>query len=161
MKLWELLVGSLVIAAPFDAAQAQTYQSYANARYGYAICYPSFMKAQREADNRDGRRFFGGDGGDGGELIVFGRNNVDGESLAATARADAADLAGRTGKVTYSAQRANWAVFSGNNERRLFYSKTFQKPGSFVIFELTYPKSAAARYKEVTTRLSRCFRLLP
>jgi hypothetical protein len=158
MKLWKLLVGSLVIAAPFSAAQAQTYQSYANARYGYAICYPSFMKAQREADNGDGRRFIGGDGG---ELIVFGRNNVDGESLAATARADAADLAGRTGKVTYSAQRANWAVFSGSNDRRLFYSKTFQKPRSFVIFELTYPKSATARYKEVATRLSRCFRLLP
>jgi len=158
MKRWGLLVGSLVIAASFSAAQAQTYRSYANARYGYAICYPSFMKAQREADNGDGRRF---NGDDGGELAVFGRNNVNGESLAATASADAADLAGRTGKVTYSAQRANWAVFSGSNDHRLFYSKTFQKSGSFAIFELTYPKSAAGRYKEVATRLSRCFRLLP
>lgn len=139
------------------AAPTSGYRSYANARYGYSICYPSFMTAHAEAPNGDGRTFTGADGG---ELAVFGRNNPDGESLADTVRDDAADLAGPRGQVTYRAQKANWAVFSGANAGKLFYSKTFQRRDQFVIFELTYPRAGADRYKPVVESLSRCFRLL-
>lgn len=150
--------GTVVLIALTSASSAaQEYRGYANARYGYAVCYPSFMKARAEAPNGDGRTFVAPDGG---ELAVFGRNNPDGETLATTVKEDAADLAGANGAITYRAQRANWAVFSGSAGNRLFYSKTFQKRGSFAIFELTYPKAAAARYKTVVERLNRCFRTI-
>lgn len=139
------------------AAPASDYRSYANARYAYSICYPSFMTPHAEAPNGDGRTFTGRDGA---ELAVFGRNNPDGASLADTVRDDAADLAGPRGQVTYRVQKSNWAVFSGANGGKLFYSKTFQRNGQFVIFELTYPRASADRYKPVVENLSRCFRLL-
>lgn len=139
------------------AAPASDYRSYANARYAYSICYPSYMTAHPEAPNGDGRTFTGKDGA---ELAVFGRNNPDGASLADTVRDDAADLAAPRGQITYRAQKANWAVFSGANGGKLFYSKTFQRGGQFVIFELTYPRTSANRYKSVVGDLLRCFRLL-
>ena len=142
---------------PTAPVQAQQYPSYANARFGYAICYHTFMKSRPEAPNGDGRTFVAPDGG---KLAVFGRNNIDKETLADTVREDSADLAGSAGRITYRAQRANWAVYSGTNGNTVFYSKTFAKRDSFAIFELTYPRSAAARYKEVATRLSGCFRLI-
>lgn len=140
------------------AAPAPAYRSYANARYAYSICYPSFMASHPEAPNGDGRTFTGADGA---ELAVFGRNNPDGATLADTVRDDAADLAGSHGRITYRVQKANWAVFSGANGGKLFYSKTLQRKDQFVIFELTYPHAGADRYKSVVENLSRCFRLLP
>ena len=140
--------------APLPAADS-AYRSYVNARYGYAICYPAFMASKPEAPNGDGRTFTAGGGG---ELAVFGRNNPDGASLADTVRDDAADLAGQGGRISYRTQKADWAVFSGTSGPNTFYSKTIRRGDHFVIFELTYPSAAGARYKPVIQRLLGCFR---
>lgn len=151
-----LSVMALATAAPLPAAGA-AYRSYVNARYGYAICYPSFMASKPEAPNGDGRTFTAPGGG---ELAVFGRNNPDGVSLADTVRDDAADLAGQGGRISYRAQKADWAVFSGTSGSKTFYSKTIRRGDHFVIFELTYPSAEAARYKPVIQSLQGCFRSL-
>lgn len=92
------------------AGRSPDLSAYANARYGYAVCYLFFMTGRPEAPNGDGRTF-GGLGG--AELAVFGRNNPDGVSLADTVRDDAADLAGPGGRISYHVQKGDWAVFSG------------------------------------------------
>lgn len=155
MRNLGLMAFALMVAAAAPAG-AQSYKSYTNVRFAYAVCYPPFMTPQPEAPNGDGRVF---GASDGGKLTVFGRNNPDGASLADTVRDDAADLLGRTGTVTYRAQKNNWAVFSGTTGSKLVYSKTFQRGDQFAIFELTYPHAAANRYKLVSEQLSRCFRL--
>lgn len=136
-----------------------TWRTYVNPRYRYRICYPAnLMRPSREADNGDGRSFVAADQG---RLSVFGRNNFDGASLASTVDGDAADLAGSRGKVSYRVVRPGWAVFSGDDGgSMLFYSKTIRRGDQFVIFELSYPKAAAARYKPVVENLSKCFTAL-
>ena len=150
-----------------DAAQtttprdrAEPWRTYVNARYRYRICYPTaLLRPAPEADNGDGRRFVASDRA---RLLVFGRNNIDGASLARTIDQDASDLAGSRGKVSYRVVRPGWAVFSGDDGgAMLFYSKTIRRGDQFVIFELSYPKSAAGRYKPVVEKLSRCFTALP
>lgn len=150
-----LSVATALAPAPLPAA-ATAYRSYVNARYGYAVCYPAFMASKPEAPNGDGRTFAARGGA--GKLVVFGRNNPDGASLADTVRDDAADLAGQGGRITYRAQKADWAVFSGTSGAKTFYSKTIQRGDHFVIFELTYPTAASARYEPMVENLLRCFR---
>ena len=142
---------------PAASAHAQRYRSYTNVRFAYAVCYPSFMTAHPEAPNSDGRVF---SAPDGGELAVYGANNPQGKSLADNTREDIDDLIGKTGKVTYRANGANWTVFSGVNGAKLVYSKTFVRRDQFVTFELSYPRGSASRYKSVAEQLSRCFRLV-
>jgi hypothetical protein len=99
---------------------------------------------------------------DRASLSVFGRNNVDRTTLARTVDEDAADLAGGRGKISYRVVKPDWAVFSGDDGgSTLFYSKTIQRGDQFVIFELSYPKSAAAKYRPVVERLSSCFTAMP
>lgn len=156
MRHLELAALALAIV-PAAPADAQTYRSYTNVRFAYAVCYPSFMTAHPEAPNSDGRVF---SAPDGGELTVYGSNNPEGTSLADNMRGEIDDLIGKVGKVTYRANGPNWAVFSGVKGTKLFYGKTFQRRDQFATFELAYPRGAAARYKPVAEQLSRCFRLV-
>ena len=156
------LSGTLLIAfATYADAQPSRpsapagWDSYANARFGYQICYPrALLKPQREADNRDGRHFLGLDGAD---LAVFGSNNALEASLSDEARRQAHTLLGAHGKVSYHVARPTWEVTSGNDGKRFaFYAKTFLRDDQFVTFEFRYPLRAAIRYKPIVERLSRC-----
>jgi hypothetical protein len=135
------------------------WETYANVRYGYSVCYPpNLLHAEREADNSDGRAFTSTDGA---RLLVFGSNNVSESSLTAEAEAQANNYLGSNGKVTYRADRPNWIVISGEDGAGAeFYTKTFVRGDQFVAFQLKYPKTAAARYKPVIERLNRCFVLV-
>ncbi|MBE7216942.1 MAG: hypothetical protein INR64_00570, partial [Caulobacteraceae bacterium] len=130
---------------------------YVNVRYRYAICYPSdLLKAEPESPDSDGRTF---DGGSGAELSVFGRNNVQNLSLAATVSRDAAEMAGRGGQVTYRAGKNDWAVYSGRSADTVFYSKTLKRGDQFLIFQLKYPQAQAGLYGPIAGRLAQCFAL--
>lgn len=152
-----LLLSAHARAAPHPAADGHAWRDYVNVRYGYTLCVPSdLLKAQEEAPNGDGRTFTAPDGA---ELAVFGRNNVDGRTLAAAVKADEAVLSGADGRVTYRASGKGWAVYSGRNAQAIFYSKTFLRGDQLVIMQLKYPPADEVRYTQVLSHLNGCFRL--
>ena len=142
---------TLFFAAAF--AGATTWPTYANARFGYSICYPTTLKPQREADNADGRKFVGADGA---ELLVFGQYAID-STLAAWAADETSAYTGKRGQITYRAARANWLVLSGNDgASSQFYIKTVKRDDRFVAFQLKYPASQAELFRPIVKTLSRC-----
>lgn len=151
-----LLLGALLLPSAANAT-AGRWQTYANVRYGFAICYPAdLLEPKGEADNGDGQTFRAADGA---ELRAFGSNNALDRTLADEAREQARHYTGKRGRITYRAAKPGWQVLSGNDgASTLFYAKTIARDGQFFTFQLKYPKSASVRYKPVVEQLARCFR---
>jgi hypothetical protein len=135
---------------------ADGWKTYVNVRFRYQVCYPAaLLKPQGEADNGDGQEF---KAADGGRLAVWGSNNAMDQTLSDAVKMNAEDLTGKAGKVSYRVIRPGWAVISGDDGGRLdFYSKIILRDDQLLVFELKYPKTAAARYKPVVDRLAHCF----
>lgn len=151
------LICALALAGSIAPAGAQAkWETYANARFGYAICYPAdLMRPQGEADNGDGQRFLASDGA---ELAVYGGNEVLSRSVKEVFRETSGRLAGAKGRVTYKVLKSNRFVVSGEDGAgRVFYAALKMRDDQFATFELTYPKASAATYDKVAARLSGCF----
>jgi len=141
----------LLFAAMFAGATA--WPTYANARFGYSICYPAAWKPEHEADNSDGSKFVGAHGA---ELLVFGQYAID-RSLAAWTVDEASAYIGKRGRITYRAGKATWLVLSGNDgARSLFYIKSVKRDDRFVTLQLKYHASQAALFRPIVETLSRC-----
>lgn len=135
---------------------AHRWESYANARYAYAICYPAdLLDPQREADNGDGRVF---QGRAGVSLRVFGHYNAAEQSMAAAIASDAAAY-GREGvAISYKASRAGWYVLSGKAGDMIVYRRTIAASDDRrLTFELRYPAAQATVWNPVVARLGKCF----
>ncbi len=91
-------------------------------------------------------------------LTAFGANNALDKSLRQAAADYVGGLGGRDAKVTYRVFRPDWAVLSGTGTSGKFYAKVFKRRDQFLVFTLTYPAAAAARYDAVAAAVSRCFR---
>lgn len=131
---------------------------YANARFGYEICYPAdLLTAQPEADNGDGRKFTGTSGA---ELAVWGGYNVLEQDMDALI----GDLADEGAAVTYRRATKDWAVVSGRKNGDVFYAKVLLERNAVDDvdtvrnFRLTYPAGEAKTYDAVVARLAKCFR---
>lgn len=140
---------ALALAAGFAAAPQLSY--YNNSRYAYSLCYPSLLRANREADNGDGRSFTGPGGG---KMAVWGSNDINGTSLAS----HMASYGERGDIVTYAARKSNWIVQSGRRGNAIFWRKAFKGNDRFVTLEITYPATAQGTYGPVVSRVSSCFR---
>ena len=154
---WATFAGlTACVAIPAARGAEGRWESYANARFGYAICYPAdLMRPQGEADNGDGQRFLAADGA---VLAVYGGNEVLSRSLDEVYRETASRLAGSGGRVTYKALKSNRFVVSGHDGAgRVFYATLRARDGQFATFELTYGKDHAATYDKVAARLNGCF----
>jgi hypothetical protein len=155
---WVAVLMSVSAYVPVHAAGAPATASqwpvYANARFGYHICYPpALLKPAAESPNGDGRRFAGAGGA---VLKVWGSNNALGETVASSAAADRERL-GKNGQVTYSVVRPTWYVLSGRQNGQVFYLKSVLDRDAFSTMELRYPASAQSSWKSVVSKLSRCF----
>ena len=136
-------------------AVAHRWENYANARYGYAICYPAdLLVPQREADNGDGRVF---EGKAGASLRVFGHYNAAEQTMAEAMAADAAALTREGASLSYRANRPGWYVLSGRIGDTIVYRRTIAADDRRMTFELRYPASQAAQWNPITARLGRCF----
>ncbi|MGN8114754.1 hypothetical protein [Labrys sp. 22185] len=145
---------SLTIAA--GPAAARDWSDYANARFGYRICYPSdLMTAEPEADNGDGRVF---SAPSGASLRVWGSYNAAEEDIDAIVAGIADD-----GKITYRSAAKNGVVVSGRKGGEIFYGKLLlEKDAKGAVetiraFRLTYPAKEAATYDAVAAKLAKCF----
>jgi hypothetical protein len=151
------LLGMPAAATPVAtqaAAQAAKWPVYANARYGYRVCYPPrLLKAEAEAPNGDGRRF---SGARGATLRVWGSNNALDQTVAASAADERARLS-ENGKVTYAVVRPTWFVLSGQQNGQVFYLKSVLARNAFSTMELRYPAGQTASWSPVAAQVSRCF----
>lgn len=106
------------LASASSRQENDGWEIYANVRFQYQICYPSrLLKPQGESDNSDGQRFLASDGG---ELAVFGWNNISGfahgkdeleASLSEAVEQAISALKGPKGKVTYKVIKKNGPCF--------------------------------------------------
>ena len=137
------------------AAQAK-YRTYNNARFGYSISYPvGILIPQGEADNGDGQAFRSRDGK--AEMRVFGRYNVQNETLRSAFNAAVAGEGGSGREVTYKLLKGNFYVVSGRQNGKIFYEKTILKGDTFKTFMIEYDESESATYDSITSRIVRSF----
>ena len=136
------------------APSGHRWQTYANARFAYEICYPAdLLVPAPEADNGDGRTFAGSDGA---VLRAWGQYNALDRNVAQAAAAERTRLVRGGAVITFSAVRPAWFVLSGRVGDALFYTRTELAGERFIAFDLRYPATAAARWGPVAARLSRC-----
>ena len=158
--VWLLLfsfasLGRYSMAAVEEGSGKHAWSTYTNVRFRFSICYPQdLFVPEGESANSDGQRF---KGPDGSILVVYGSNNVMGDSLEDHLKQVAARLAGEEGKVTYTVKRKTWYVASGRNGETVFYVKTIYAAGQFKSFELTYKNSQTGIFSHVLAKMSPCF----
>ena len=116
------------LRAQEPASDHHDWKVYTNAKFQYAICYPQdLLVPQGESDAGDGQTFLAKDGA---KLIVFGQNNVLGETLKDWFEGNTSNLVGRSGNVTYTVIKPNLHVVSGLNGSTVFYAKAISTSGN-------------------------------
>jgi hypothetical protein len=152
MKIFLILL-TLILLSQVVFSQTD-YKTYANARYGYSISYPSdLLEPQGESDNGDGQIFKNS----AAEMRVYGSNSVLGETLEKQYR----ELLKKFGKtLAYKTFRENFFVVSAIRNDKIFYQKTFENSDSvFITFEIEYKKSERAKYDKVVTKIVKSFKI--
>ena len=145
-----ILAATLSIAAVLLATPALA-DSYANARFGYTLTYPSNTFApQPEAENSDGRHFLALHGG--ADLAVWGSYNALNQTPADIAGETLADCTGAA--APYKLVRPTVIVVSCATKDGVVYRKTYIRGDTLTTFELTYPASERARWDAIPGKLT-------
>jgi hypothetical protein len=133
---------------------------YCNARFGYCVSYPPFLKAQPESANGDGRIFQN----EAGEtaLTVYGTLNLDANgdllTLEKQFKRDLKSLATSKSDISYQKLGKNFYVISGRKSGKIFYQKTIAKEESFCFAVLEYKQSEKVKYDSVSASIFRSFK---
>ncbi len=126
---------------------------YTNARFQFALCYPShLLKKQSPPENGDGQEFKNADLVD---LTAFGR--YEDVSLADLEMYRAGELEGKSGKITYRFRGESFFVLSGLDGDSVFYSKTYLYNGIVKSFQLRYPLQRRSVYDPIAVGMGKCF----
>jgi len=135
----------------------EAWRLYVNARFGARVRYPQRFVMQPPPANDDGRTFLAADGA---RLLVFGRYNVQGDTLESLQQAlSGPDYAVRT----YQAGGARWFVVSGFRDvdgvKSIYYEKTILSRDGATIRQmaLTYPERARAAYDGLVAQIAASF----
>lgn len=166
MFLTAAMALSPVLGADLAAAQAAGgWETYRNARFGYAISYPpTLLVPGPEAMNGDGRGFRSPDRQTA--MLVFGRLLQPGETLASI-YGDAEKRFGAD-RITYKVRKRTWFVLSGFVADQLIFYKAGMiytaPPGSltpgariYASFELSWPETRRAVVDKKVGRILRSF----
>ncbi|HYA72116.1 MAG TPA: hypothetical protein VEF36_03055 [Roseiarcus sp.] len=146
------------LAAPYGARAEDHWLVYVNDRYGTRVSYPAPRFAMQPPPvNDDGRTLIAGDGA---EILVFGANNVAGDTLASKRAALTGPDYART---TYRANGANWFAVSGYRNiggvDSVFYEKYIlsRDGGVFHSLIVTYPSALKRAYDPIVERVAASF----
>ncbi len=146
------IILTILIFSTFILGQTN-YQTYSNARYGYAISYPSdLLTPQGEAENGDGQIFKNKDA----EMRVWGSHNALRRTLKQEYQAGSKDY-GRG--ITYQALLKNSFVISGRRGGKIFYQKTIFKDDQFFTLTIEYKESKRQVYDSVVTKIAKSFKV--
>jgi uncharacterized protein len=157
-RKWPYVVPVAETAAIAGVPAAQSWKTYTNVSYRYAICYPAnLLKPGAEADNGDGLVFTGASGA---SLRVCGTYNAAGDSLAALA----GDVADPPATITYRHLTGTSATVSGRKGVDIFNAEILLDQGGTAgmvrRFILTYPPEQAATYDPVAVKLAASLHVL-
>ena len=148
-----LSILSIILIGGVLSAHAQTrkprpqrtlYGTYVNARFGYAISYPTaYLRPEPESDNGDGRKFTSNDGS--ALLTAWGKNRMGKETVASLYKAQLEQAsAGRV--VSYKVLKPTWFVISWSEGGRIHYRKTIARKEGFASFILEYAEGKKSIY---------------
>ena len=150
------VLGAATLCLGLCARGAGSYSTYLNARYGYAVLYPTgLVKPQPEAPNGDGRVFKSLDGKT--TLSVWGQYNVSNRTLRGQMNFAKEEWAKDQGRVTYWKMGRGFYVLSGLTGEQIFYEKTVPISGGFATMLWQYPKNQRAKFDAALTRTTRAF----
>ncbi|RYX83195.1 hypothetical protein EON83_15925 [bacterium] len=151
-----LVLGATTLLVGLGAHAADSYSTYRNVRFGYAVLYPSNLVSPRpEAPNGDGRVFKSGDGHT--TLTVWGENNVFDRSLKTQMNVARRDWGKDKGHITYWKMGSGFYVLSGTTGQEIFYEKTIPVDGGFATMLWQYPKSQKTKFDAAVTRTTKAF----
>lgn len=151
-----LLPLAVLVAPAFQAAPLR-YQSYQNARFGYAIPYPAaLVKPFPESQNGDGRRFVSADGAT--TLTVYAHYNALDYTALQQLQTSQKSWQRRHATITLAKVLLDGYVLSGTYESAIFYEKAALHNGTFSTFIWQYPAAQKQRMDAVVTYTARAFR---
>lgn len=153
-----LSVALLLSVAVWTADAESSFQTYRNARFGYAVDVPTGFRKGEAPTNNDGRVFY--DRKSEGILSVFGMYNALEASPESYAEEREADWKELKGDVTYRVMRKGWFVLSGTIDGEIFYERVLFSDDRETIATLLvrYPESEKERFGAFVTRASRSLR---
>jgi hypothetical protein len=148
-----LLTFTLLLSMALGAEPAT--RTYANARFGFVLSYPTGLIAGPEPANGAGREFHTKDG----ECSVLAQGHFllvdDGDSLEKRWQQELKE-SGDT--VTYKKKTAGWYVVSGVGKNGVeYYTKFFVKGSNWVEFRITYPHAKNKKYDPWVTQIEKAF----
>lgn len=150
------LCGSIIGQQTSKKKERIFWNSYANARFLYSIDYPAgILIPQREADNRDGRKFLSRDGH--AQMITFGRYALDTDTLQKEYEDAIKGEGGQSRIISLKKLKGNWFVVSGSENGKIFYRKTIFNGGAFKTFSIEYDESEKNFYDPITEHISKSF----
>lgn len=136
------------------AALAEDWQSYANARFGFAVDIPPGFTLVQEAENGDGRTYARGEA----KLSVFANYLATGpfEDEVAARRKTYLD---EGWDLSYDRQTAGWASLSGTLVDSILYHRMIALcDDAAASFVLDYPQSMKAEMSPFVGRLVKSLR---
>jgi hypothetical protein len=150
-----ILFASVVMIAALSAASIPGgWIVYVNPRFAFSICYPPDLHHKGpDSINGDGRMFVDRAGT---ELRVWGEYDPWEGGLREAIEQNRKFLANDGARVTYQAKGENWFVLSGQKAGRIIYLRSRVTRGRYTSFELTYPKSASAKWSGLIPQLAAC-----
>ena len=154
LQAFVVAVATLCGAPAGAVPNTKGWDGYGNTRFNFAVCFPPAFHGQGEATNGDGQRFRTRYGA---ELAVFGSNEEPGTTLGAYLNESVEDVAGKSARTTYRAQKRNWLVVSGVGPKGEFYIKRVRREDQMLTFELIYPAPLHAKYAPLAAALVSCF----
>lgn len=165
------LLGCLIMLAAPPLATAQghsvsvlpkidpAYEWYWNARYAYAIPYPSkLLFPDTEGANAVGADFVSKDKKTSLSTWADYSPEVLEETLKDQCKQDIAgdpDHPNPRRKVNYTTLHENWCVVSGTDGDNIFYQKRYLIGGQAIVFVITYPAAQRKKWDKVAAYISK------
>lgn len=141
------------VVAPHPSSASSGAARYQNARFGYAVDYPSpLLVAGNEADSGDGLKFTPEKGD--ADIRVWGEYNVNSDSPAALLNADLTnDCAG--GKATYQVSKPNLVAYSCLSPKgRVVYAKAIIRGDTLASVRFDYAASEQQTWAPVIKQMA-------
>lgn len=148
---------TIILALFATPAFAQGGDTYANARFGYAIAIPPGFVGQGEGDNGDGQAFAAE--GKPIDLLVWGgmvmEPDFESEVDAAMGYTEEAGWA-----LTAQTVTPRWAEFSAVQGARLLHQRLIAlcDPGSYAAFRVEYSTTDVATMQPLITQMAESLR---
>jgi serine/threonine-protein kinase len=141
----------VLLTASARIAFAQSWRSYANARFGTVAQVPRDWRAGREPENGDGFAFISPDGQ--ATITVSGGLNID-DSVEQAMSSREQPMEGET--ITYKLRRGRVLVVSGLRGDRIFYSKSMLSCRDQIWnnVSIEYPAARKAQFDALVTHVA-------